>query len=261
MDSTSFQRRVLLLALIVLAPLLYLLLLHAPIPQDKAYHLFADLRTCLGIPNFGNVASNLAFLLVGMIGTIWCHRHLKSGARLSWMIFFAGVALVFLGSGYYHATPNDDTLVWDRLPMTIAFMGLFAALAGEHLGMQYERPVLIPALVVGVASVFWWRYTDDLRVYVWVQGAPLLAIPFILAMFPSRYTHRIYLLYGLGFYALAKVAEFYDRETFAVTVNLISGHSLKHLLAALAPLFLFLMLRRRRARGVAHAGYAAASNA
>jgi hypothetical protein len=171
------------------------------------------------------------------------------------------VALVFLGSGYYHATPNDDTLVWDRLPMTIAFMGLFAALAGEHLGMQYERPVLIPALVIGVASVFWWCYTDDLRVYVWVQGAPLLAIPFILAMFPSRYTHRIYLLYGLGFYALAKVAEFYDRETFAVTVNLISGHSLKHLLAALAPLFLFLMLRRRRARGVAHAGYAAASNA
>jgi len=260
MDSARFHRNVLLLALIVLAPLLYLLLLHAPIPQDKAYHLFADLRTCLGIPNFGNVASNLAFLLVGVVGAIWCYRNLNSGARLSWMIFFAGVALVFLGSGYYHATPNDDTLVWDRLPMTVAFMGLFAALVGEHLGMQYERPVLIPALVIGIASVFWWRYTDDLRVYIWVQGAPLLAIPFILAMFPSRYTHRIYLLYGLGFYALAKVAEYYDRETFAVTVNLISGHSLKHLLAALAPLLLYFMLRRREVRSEPGSGHPAASH-
>ena len=219
--------------------------LHAPIPQDKAYHFFADVRTCLGIQNFGNVASNLAFLLTGIIGWAWCYRNLKTGARLSWMIFFAGVSLVFAGSGFYHATPNDDTLVWDRLPMTIAFMGLFAALVGEHLGMQYERPVLIPALVIGVASVFWWRYTDDLRVYVWVQGAPLLAIPFILAMFPGRYTHRVYLLYGLAFYALAKVAEFYDRETFGLTSQFISGHSVKHLLAAGAPLFLYLMLRRR----------------
>ena len=247
MASVQFQRRVALLAVIVFAPLLYLLLLHAPIPQDKAYHFFADVRTCLGVQNFGNVASNLAFLLIGAIACVWCYRHLKTGARLSWIIFFMGVALVFVGSGYYHATPNDDTLVWDRLPMTLAFMGLFAALVSEHLGAQFERPVLIPALVIGVASVFWWRYTDDLRVYVWVQGAPLLAIPFILAMFPGRYTHRVYLLYGLVFYALAKVAEFYDRETFGVTSQFISGHSVKHLLAAMAPLFLYLMLRRRQA--------------
>ena len=247
MDNAQFQKRVALLAGIVFAPLLYLLLLHAPIPQDKAYHFFADVRTCLGIQNFGNVASNLAFLLIGVLGWVWCYRNLKTGARLSWMIFFAGVALVFAGSGYYHATPNDDTLVWDRLPMTLAFMGLFAALMSEHLGAQFERPLLIPALVIGVASVFWWRHTDDLRVYIWVQAAPLLAIPFILAMFPSRYTQRIYLLYGLAFYALAKIAEYYDRETYALTAQFVSGHSAKHLLAAMAPLFLYLMLRRRRA--------------
>ena len=246
MNERQFKRRVAWLTAIVLAPLLYLLLLHAPIPQDKGYHLFADARTCLGIQNFGNVASNLAFLLVGVIGAMWCVRNLKSGARLSWMVFFVGVALVFAGSGYYHATPNDDTLVWDRLPMTLAFMGLFAALMSEHLGVQFERPVLIPALVIGVVSVFWWRYTDDLRVYIWVQGAPLLAIPFMLAMFPGRYTHRGYLLYGLVFYALAKVAEYYDRETYALTSQFVSGHSVKHVLAAMAPLFLYLMLRRRR---------------
>lgn len=246
MDERQFKRRGIWLIVIVLAPLAYLLLLHAPIPQDKGYHIFADLRTCLGIQNFGNVASNLAFLLVGVIGAWWCLRNLRTGARLSWTIFFVGVALVFVGSGYYHATPNDDTLVWDRLPMTIAFMGLFAALVSEHLGAQYERPVLIPALIIGVASVFWWRTTDDLRVYIWVQGAPLLAIPFILAMFKGRYSHRGYLLYGLAFYAAAKVAEYFDAGAYALTSQLVSGHSIKHLLAAMAPLFLLLMLRRRR---------------
>ncbi len=246
MASAKFNRGVALLIVVMASPLVYLLLLQAPIPQDKGYHIFADIRTCLGIQNFGNVASNLAFLLVGLLGSLWCYRNLKTGTRLSWIVFFAGVALVFAGSGYYHATPNDDTLVWDRLPMTIAFMGLFAALVGEHLGEQFERPVLIPALIIGIASVFWWRYTDDLRVYIWVQLAPLLAIPFIMGVFPGRYTHRSYLLYGLLFYALAKVAEYYDKETYALTSLFVSGHSIKHLLAAMAPLFLYLMLRRRR---------------
>lgn len=247
MANAKFNRGVVLLTVIVISPLLYLYLMQAPIPQDKGYHLFADARTCLGIRNFGNVASNLAFLLVGLGGVLWCYRNLQAGARLSWMVFFAGVALVFAGSGYYHATPNDDTLVWDRLPMTLAFMALFAALVSEHLGAQFERGLLIPALLIGVASVFWWRHTDDLRFYIWVQLAPLLAIPFVLSVFPGRYTHRWYMLFGLGFYGLAKIAEFYDKETYGLTSMFVSGHSVKHLLAAMAPLCLLYMLRRRRA--------------
>ncbi len=234
------------LTLIVLAPLAYLLWLHAPIPQDKGYHVLADARTCLGIRNFSNVASNLAFFLVGTIGWAWCYRYLKTGARLAWQVFFAGVALVFLGSAYYHAAPNNDTLMWDRLPMTFAFMGLFAALLSEHLGAQFERALLLPALAIGVASVLWWRYSGDLRLYVWVQAAPLLAIPFVLALFPARYTHRRYLLYGLGCYVLAKIFEHYDEPVFVATAQWVSGHTLKHVLAAMAPLMLLLMLRQRK---------------
>lgn len=245
--NSARLRRVLWLALIVLAPLLYLVLFQAAIPQDKGYHVLADKRTCLGIRNFGDVVSNIAFLLVGVAGSLWSYRHLKSGARQSWLVFFGGVALVFFGSAYYHSTPNSDTLVWDRLPMTFAFMGLFAALLSEHLGGWLERPLLIPALVLGVASVLWWRYNDDLRLYIWVQAAPLLAIPFVLAMFTARYTHRLYLLFGLGFYVLAKVAERYDQAIFEATAQFVSGHSVKHVLAAGAPLMLLLMLRRRQA--------------
>jgi hypothetical protein len=235
------------LTLLMLAPLCYLLFLHGgPIPQDPGYHVFADARTCLGLQNFGNVVSNLLFLVVGAAGTLWCLRHPEAGAMRSWTVFFAGVALVFFGSAYYHGAPDDDSLVWDRLPMTVAFMGLFTALLSEHMEARLERAVLVPAIVVGIASVYWWKYSGDLRVYVWVQFAPLLAIPFVLAAFPARYTHRYYLLYGLAFYALAKVAEYYDSGFYSLTSSILSGHSLKHMVAAVAPFFIYFMLRRRK---------------
>lgn len=234
------------LVLLMLGPLAWLMFGHGqPILQDRGYHVFADARTCFGVANFGNVASNLLFLLSGVAGVIHAAQN-RSGAWRSWLVFFAGVALVFFGSAYYHGQPDDDTLVWDRLPMTVAFMGLFAALVSEHLGPRLELRLLAGALAVGVFSVFWWQYSEDLRIYVWVQGAPLLAIPYVIAAFPGHYTHRLYLLYGVGFYALAKVAELNDHEIYSATGALISGHSVKHLLAALAVVCVLLMLRRRQ---------------
>jgi hypothetical protein len=243
---SRFGWRELGLGLLIVAPLFYLMLVHgAPIPQDSTYHVFADTRTCLGLDNFGNVASNLGFLLVGAIGVLWCLRNPGTQAVRSWTVFFLGVALVFFGSGYYHSRPDDESLVWDRLPMTVAFMGVFSALLSEHLGKALERRLLIPALAVGIASVILWKMTDDLRVYIWVQLAPLLAICYVIAVYPGRHTHRHYLLYAVGFYALAKVAEFYDNGVYALSSVAISGHSLKHVLAAVAPFCVYLMLKRR----------------
>ena len=168
------------------------------------------------------------------------------GASRAWTVFFLGVALVFFGSAYYHWRPNNATLVWDRVPMTIAFMGLLVALVSEHAGAELERKLLAPAVTVGIASVAWWAYTDDLRVYVWVQAAPLLAIIFVLIAYAGRHSHRAYLAYALACYVLAKAAEFQDREIYALTSQTVSGHTLKHLLAAIAILFIYLMLRRRK---------------
>jgi Ceramidase len=242
--------REIVLVLLMLAPLCYLLFLYgAPILQDRSYHGFADTRTYFGLQNFANVVSNLPFLLVGLVGAFWCYRHPDEGATRSWMVFFLGVALVFFGSGYYHRAPDDESLLWDRLPMTLAFMGLFTALVSEHLGAKVERALLVPSILMGIASVIWWKHSGDLRVYVWVQFAPLLAIPFVIAAFPGRYTHRHYLIYGVACYALAKAAEFYDYGFYALSGNAISGHTLKHVLAAAAPLCVYLMLRQReRAR-------------
>ena len=239
--ATRYWREAVLL-LVLVAPIA-LLLAGDPIAQDARLHRYADGRSFLGVPNFFDVASNLAFLLVGLAGLFtgaW-----RSGASRSWLAAFLGTALVCFGSGYYHWAPDSERLVWDRLPMTLAFMGLFVALLSEHMGERLERVLLAPALIAGIASVLWWRYTDDLRLYIWVQLAPFLAILVVLFAFAGRYTHRAYLLHGLALYALAKISEAYDGEIYSLTARALSGHTLKHLLAACAVLMIYLMLVRR----------------
>jgi len=231
--------------LLVLLAALGLILAAGPIPQDVRLHAYVDGRTALGVRNFFNVVSNVAFLLVGLAGIFAGRGGRISGASRSWLVLFLGIALVCFGSAYYHWTPNNDTLAWDRLPMTFAFMGFLVAVVSEHLGERLERLLLAPALIVGIASVLWWDHSGDLRFYIWVQLSPFLATVVLLLAYPGRYTHRAYLWYGLGLYALAKIAEGYDREIYAITAQLLSGHVLKHLLAACAVFVIYLMLARR----------------
>jgi hypothetical protein len=232
---------------LVLLGALGLILAAGSIPQDPRLLVYADDRPALGVPNFFNVVSNVVFLLVGVAGLLAGLSGRISGAKRSWFVLFLGIALVCFGSAYYHWRPANDTLVWDRLPMTLAFMGLFAAVASEHLGERLERWLLAPALVVGIASVLWWDRSGDLRFYIWVQLSPFLALVVLLLSYPGRYSHRAYLWYGLALYALAKIAEAFDPEIYAVTGRALSGHVLKHLLAAVSAFVIYLMLLRRSA--------------
>ena len=160
--------------------------LHAPIPQWEAYHQFADQRTLLGIPHFWNVASNLPFLLVGVLGLHALIGRRPPGLlpllRVPYFIVFVGVALVAVGSGYYHLSPSNATLVWDRLPMTICFMAFVAIVIGEHFNERFGLQMLAPLLLVGIASVAYWAWTDDLRLYALVQFLPMLLIPLVLLL-------------------------------------------------------------------------------
>lgn len=203
-----------------------------PISQDRAYHGFVDRRRFLGVPNFNDVASNLPFLAVGLRGVRYCLRDESVIVRAPWTAFFAGVALTGAGSGYYHLRPDNETLVWDRLPMSIAFMSLFAALIGEQSGGRPGLLMLAPALAAGGASVIYWHRTDDLRPYYWVQLVPLLAVPMTAIPIRQRYSHHGLLLGALGCYALAKVAEAGDAAVFRSTRRALSGHTLKHFFAA-----------------------------
>ena len=158
-----------------------------PIPQDPAYHHFADTRTVLGLPNGLNVLSNLAFAVVGLAGW-WVLRRGRADLRdprerWPWGVFFFGVALTSLGSAWYHLAPSNETLVWDRLPMAVAFMGLFAAVIAERIDVRSGLRLLWPMVLLGVGGVLYWYFTQrsgdggDLRPYVLVQFYPVLAIP------------------------------------------------------------------------------------
>lgn len=211
-----------------------------PVAQDPAYHTFADSRQWLGVPNFGNVVSNFLFVVMGLFGMVAVTRHRadrKNGEYIVWMMFFLGVFLTGFGSGYYHWSPNNDTLVWDRLPMTIAFMSLSSLIVMEHIDRKVGGLLFLALLVIGTMSVWYWHYTEslghgDLRFYGLVQFLPMIVIGLILILFPLRDSRTRYLLWTLGWYVLAKLLEHYDSQFFAISGNLISGHTLKHLAAA-----------------------------
>jgi hypothetical protein len=223
--------------------------LHAPIPQPAGYHQFADRRALLNIENFCNVMSNLPFLIVGLIGIREIALRQPAGIvprlKPAYLCLFIGIVLVAFGSGYYHHAPNDETLVWDRLPMTITFMTLFAVVIGEHIDANAGLRLLAPLLVVGAASVLYWRILGDLRPYVVVQFLPLLLVPLILLLYRSRLTGVGYLWGLIGAYVVAKLLETADQAIFAWG-QLVSGHTLKHLSAGLGmAIFLVAIMRRR----------------
>jgi hypothetical protein len=224
------------------------------IPQDPAYHLFADARSVLGVPGGLNVLSNIAFAVVALAGLRLLVRGgavvRERGERSAWIVFFVGVGLTSLGSTWYHLAPSNDTLVWDRLPMAVAFLALLAATVAERVGPELGARLLGPMVLVGIGGVLFWAGTEragtgDLRPYVLVQFFPLIAIPLLLLLYQPRYSHGWHYLVVLGLYALAKVAEVTDAAILRVT-GWVSGHTLKHLLAAAAVGTLAWMLARRR---------------
>jgi hypothetical protein len=138
--------------------------------------------------------------------------------------------------------------------MTVAFMALLTALMSEYVNPKIEKALLAATLLIGVASIAWWRYHDDLRLYGWVQFSPLLAILVLLALFPQPYTHSRYLMYALVLYALAKAAELLDGCILEATFKVVSGHTLKHVLAASGIAVILAMLLIRNPTSSATAG-------
>ena len=227
MIEPAKSNRPLLILLGFMAVSLAALLLVPPIPQDQSYHAFADQRALLGMPHFWNVVSNLPFIAIGAAGLWSFHRDPITIA------IFAGIMLTGVGSAYYHWHPSDGTLVWDRLPITLAFMALFAAAIEERVDARAGAVMLWPLLALGVLSLVVWRWTDDLRLYAWVQFFPCVAVLALLWLCPPKYTGASYWLIALAIYALAKLAEHFDRAIYAAGW-IVSGHTIKHLLAAAA---------------------------
>ena len=227
---------------------------YGPIPQDPTYHAFVDARKMAGIANAWNVMSNLPFLAVGAWGFATLRRLVTPQLRTHYLVLTAGITLVSLGSAWYHLAPSNGTLVWDRLPMTVAFMALFTAVIADRFSWLVGRGLLWPSVAAGIASIAWWIRTEmqgagDLRFYAIVQFLPMLLIPLMLLLRPAQWLNPKWLWAGLAAYAATKVAEYFDAAIYA-GLGFVSGHSLKHLLAALACGFVLRAFHRSPARAL-----------
>ena len=225
-----------------------------PIPQDPAYHAFADTRKLADVANAWNVLSNLPFVAVGVYGLATLRRLASPQLRTHYLVLAAGIALVALGSAWYHLEPSTRSLVWDRLPMTVAFMALFTGVIADRFSWVAGRALLWPSIAAGAASIAWWLRTEmmgagDLRFYALVQFLPMLLIPLMLLLRPGQWLRAPWLWAGLGAYLAAKLAEYFDVAIYS-GLGFVSGHSLKHLLAAVACALVIRSFHRSPARAL-----------
>lgn len=227
------------LPLAVTALLAATALLHGPIVQPAGYHDFADQSVMFGIPHFSDVVSNLGFALTAAWGWL---RLAPAGqhpaSRWGWAgygLFLIGLFFTAFGSSCYHLAPDNSSLVWDRLPIALACGGLLAGVWGDTRQKE-SRQVAAWLALAAVASVAWWYFTDragtgDLRPYLLLQGLPILLIPLWQCIYKAPLADRLAFGGALALYVVAKFAELNDHE-IAAALGVVTGHTLKHLLAA-----------------------------
>ncbi len=251
--SQSTNVRVGLLALVALiAPWLAGWLLPS-FAQPQSFHDYADQRVWLGLPHAADMLSNLPFLVVGAIGLHFVLRGWRtngnafSDQRAAWpyALLFAGVVLTAFGSAWYHAQPNDTTLLWDRLPMALAFAGLVAGILTDRAA-QRSFGLLVAFATVGAGTVLYWTASGNLVPYLAMQAGFIGTALIATACIASRYTHANRIYAAAGLYAAAILFERLDHQVYALLGGWISGHTLKHLFACAAILSIFSMLRARQ---------------
>lgn len=233
-----------LLTILILLAISIGMLIHGPIAQLDGYHSFADKLVHFGIINCGDVVSNAGFALVALWGMLrlWPERQ---QLNLGFTLFVIAIFLTALGSGYYHWSPNDERLVWDRIPISLACAGLLAGV-WQDFSPQKNQWILAALLALfAVGGVIYWHFSADLRLYLGLQVLPLLLIPIWQWHAPKK--TRIAFAAAIGFYVLAKLAELADYQIYAL-LGFMSGHTLKHLLSTLAAgMLIYHLVQNRRA--------------
>jgi hypothetical protein len=218
--------------------ILILLAIFLPsIGQNQNYHNFADQRVLFGVNNAFDTLSNLAFIIVGALGLVnfYNNQYIKISNSFSVILnlFFISIILTGLGSSFYHLSPNDFTLVFDRLAMSLVFASILAMLTYLKISSRFGLHTLAELLILAPLTVLIWKFNGNLTPYVVLQFGGIILVILTLLLTKTRmqgpcFTSLI-ILYGA-----AKLVEFYDEKIFNLSQNLISGHTLKHLIAALA---------------------------
>jgi len=229
-----------------------------PLPQDPAYHLFADLRTCLGvIPRAGDVLTNLTILAAAVFGlAVRPRMHVTPEERPAADLLIAGAFLTAAGSAYYHWSPSNATLLWDRLPMMLVLPPVLALVLADRVDPAYARRALLPLTAVAFASLLWWTASEaigreDVRLYFMIRVLLAVATLLLVVFRRGRYSGSGWLYAALAGEGAMVAFERFDRPVYAATGGLASGHNLKHVVAGVALVCIFTWLCRRRLREAA----------
>lgn len=216
-------------------------------------HPYADERTWMGIAHAGDVLSNLAFLFAGLVGMLTLRRvkgapmqsvrrpdPARQGQLLAAHVFFLGLILTSLGSAWYHLAPDPARLVLDRLGMAIGFAGILALAAQDQWGANAGDRALAWLLPVALVSAILPHVQGNVLPWALLQYGGVLYLVFVAWRQALGHTvagrQRIHFGAVVAIYVVAKLLENADAAVFEWTGHLMSGHSLKHLVAAAAAL-------------------------
>ncbi|MFO1263733.1 MAG: hypothetical protein U1E84_10415 [Rhodoferax sp.] len=208
------------------------------VAQFDHYHAFADQRPWLGLPCAFDVLSNLPFAVLGC----WGMLRLRNGQgsqpageqRILAALFFAGLVLTALCSGWYHLRANDAGLAVDRLGMVSAFAGLLGLAAADRISTRAGMWTAGTVMALGPITVLVWFSNGNLLPWSLLQGGGMLLIVLLALRQPLPRTWGLPLAAVIAWYVLAKALELGDHAVFDLTQGLVSGHTLKHVAAALA---------------------------
>jgi hypothetical protein len=243
--------------LIAAAALLVAIAVFAPtVGQPAGFHAYAEQRALWGIPHALDVLSNLPFAIAGVIGIVTLRRvplaALPAVQRHCARLFFVGLLVTAAGSSWYHLAPHDPGLAIDRLAMSVAFAGLLALAAACGISERAGR-VLMPALLLcAMAAVLQWYVSGNVLPWVLVQVGGMLLIVcvavFTAATKPGLDVRWAWVLLA---YLVAKLLEVGDQQVFHASGELLSGHTLKHVVAGFAawPVIAALSALRQRQNG------------
>ena len=237
-DTTGTSRPAELALLLAVAALAALAALLPATGLPAGYHDFADQRTLLGLPNALDVRSNLPFAVMGAWGLWWLRRvpldRLGTAQRGLAVLFFVGLmATAFCSSGY-HLDPHDAGLCIDRVGMSLAFAGLLGLAAADRISARagVALAALVAVAAPATALVAW--LGGNMTPWAVLQGGGLVLLAALALRRPQPRALGFSIIGVIAFYAVAKALELADAPVFALTQQLISGHSAKHLVAALA---------------------------
>lgn len=257
------RQRALLWCLIAYTLLLFVVAVMLPaFPQAAHYHAFADQRTWLRIPYAMDVLTNLPLLLAGVALALRLHRYARTTAQRRpglalpmwwWLLALAavGFALTALASSLYHWQPDDMGVLWDRLAMSLIFAAVIGLAVGQIADAMTAATMTLLTLAMAALALLVWIASNNFSPWIVVQAGGMLLLLSIAVIQRQADTWQgvpqLPLLALIGWYSLAKLAEWGDHAVFVFTHGLLSGHSLKHVLAAMAAWPLLQMLYNAQA--------------